>query len=97
MFAHEDTVDPWRTERERAGSCSVLRVIDLAAGTQEFRVIPWPGRNCTHEDLEQYRLLDGVTLIKTEQALEHEERLAIIRHYDELWREAHATPERARA
>lgn len=96
-FHPEELTDPWRTERARHGSASLMRVIDPAAGTQIFKIIPEPRRNAKHQDLELHRILDGLTIIQTDQDLKPEERLAIIRHFDELWREANASAEPARA
>lgn len=82
-----ETSDPWLTERERAGSAALIRIIDLKSEQQFFRTVPVQ-RPSTHEDLEAERQVDGMTLIWTDRELEHEERMEIIRRFDRLWLEA---------
>jgi hypothetical protein len=82
----EAPINPWIVERARVPGYSLLRVIDLEAGTQEFRILRPKLEKDDFADL----MLDGCTLIHTTRALEHEERLQVIRQFDEAWRKQNA-------
>ena len=74
---------PWTAIRAEYGPlCPTLRVIDVAAGTDEFRALQALPE---HGELT----LDGCTLlVGLDRGVEWEERLAIIARFDEaFWRQ----------
>jgi murein tripeptide amidase MpaA len=65
----------------------------MVTQTQEFKRLEL-ARNFKHQDLEAHGMLDGCTLIVgVERALERQERLAIVAHFDEVWKKANAEPD----
>jgi hypothetical protein len=77
--------DPWLTERAKCVGHSLVRIIDLERGMQEFKVL-FPKRGSS--DVSDM-LIDGCTLIKAAQPLDPREIPDVMRHYDELWRADH--------
>lgn len=92
MILDDTSSSPWAAARREFGAHSVLRIIDLATGTQSFQCVR-PGNAADLTDRE----LDGMTFILTDEPLSPEKRLAIIQQYDDAWRAARREPDKPRA
>lgn len=76
----ELAVGPWEAARVRHGDgVHLLRVIDVTAQTDEFRLLP-PMRDFADYDLDGCTLITGIA-----RGLEPEERRQVIAHFDALW------------
>lgn len=75
--------DPWLEERSRAGLNTLVRVIDVDAGTQEFRILNPLDRN----DLSDLEFNGRTVILPAEEHRTPAQLAEIVHRFDELYRQ----------
>lgn len=73
--------DPWLEERSRAGLNTLVRVIDVDAGTQEFRILNPQDRN----DLSDLEFNGRTVILPAEEHRTPAQLAEIVNRFDELY------------